>query len=181
MTVPKNLPAKIAANDASIDFDHHLPSMLGRISNRLEAYASNTYIRKFGLGLRGWKIITAIGSDGPLTVNEIAEVHGTVQSSISRAVQDLVKQGFVKKTKSPTDGRSVVVTITKKGKKIHDAMVPLSLRRAEELMKAFSPRDRRKFESLLELLQNKLDEMVAIDWDSKALKALSKTSGGKTG
>ena len=151
----------------TINFSSHLPARIGKISSKLVNYASATCQKHLGMGIREWRILAVLVSQGPLSINEIAEYHGTVQSSVSRAVQSLERRKMVKRTKSKTDARQFVVTLTKKGVKAHDTIVPVSLNRAEELMESLTPTEQKQLDNLLIKLENKVDEIVSTDLDDK--------------
>ncbi len=174
----KKPPTK-TVNAKSIDFSTHLPARLSRLSNRLEAFSSKTYVENFGIGMRGWKVLAALGRYGRLSINQIAEYHGTAQSSISRAVQELGRRGLVKRAKSKTDGRQVLVTLTRKGEKAHDAIVPISRLRAKELLQTFSPEERRTIDRLLTKLQAKVDDMIRSGSEAGLVARVRGKTGGK--
>lgn len=52
-------------------------------------------------------------------VSDIAEDMGTTRPGITRAVCDLERGGYLRKTPSPTDGREVLVELTERGLATH--------------------------------------------------------------
>ena len=70
------------------------------------------------------------GKNKPKTISEIAEDLGIPLSSVTVAINKLVKKGYVEKLRGEEDARIVYVTLTKQGKKIdsvhryfHESMV----------------------------------------------------------
>lgn len=55
------------------------------------------------------------------TISDIAEDLGITLPSVTIAIGKLMKKGYVQKTKSDTDGRTVIVTLTKLGLKMDAA------------------------------------------------------------
>lgn len=66
-------------------------------------------------------LIEAVGDakDVPRTVTEIADALGITTASVTVAVGKLMRKNYLAKEKSPEDGRSVYITLTKAGEKIY--------------------------------------------------------------
>lgn len=55
--------------------------------------------------------------DGPRTPKEVAEIEQVSAPSMSRTVNGLVQRGFVARADDPTDGRQVILSLTKEGRR----------------------------------------------------------------
>src|SRR3954453_19254409 len=53
--------------------------------------------------------------EGPVTIRVLAERLGVSQQAASKAVADLERRGYVKRTAAPADGRPRPVTLTARG------------------------------------------------------------------
>ncbi|MDD5676024.1 MAG: MarR family transcriptional regulator [Chitinivibrionales bacterium] len=73
-----------------------------------------------GLTLPQHAIICEIGSAGELIVKNLSKSLGLDKSTISRSLDGLVRAGFVLRTPSSDDRRSVVVTLDLKGQKVYE-------------------------------------------------------------
>lgn len=67
-------------------------------------------------------LIEAIGKCGEKnnTISDLSSSLGITMSSVTIAVNKLIKKGFALKDKSQTDGRSVHITLTEQGRKMDE-------------------------------------------------------------
>ena len=65
-------------------------------------------------------LLAAVGDapGGSLTIGELAAALGITPASVTVAVGKLMRKEYLIKNKSPTDGRSVVISLTRSGAKI---------------------------------------------------------------
>lgn len=77
-------------------------------------------------GLRGtqFSLLVAINGHGPLSINDMADGMVMDQTTVSRNVRVLQKQGYVEMTRG-ADQRMRVVSITNKGKSVLNSAIPL--------------------------------------------------------
>lgn len=67
--------------------------------------------------------ISAIGEDSSKSMSEVAKDLGITVGTLTIAINNLVKKGYVSRTRDELDRRVVLITLTDKGKKvcrIHD-------------------------------------------------------------
>ncbi len=95
-------------------------------------------------------LVVEIGRNPGMCVKELASVLKLDKSAVSRAVEELVQKGFVKREPSKTDRRSVVLTLTEEGEvrfnKIENDMY-------EKFKNVFSRIPEDKQDQVLEALQ----------------------------
>ncbi len=68
-----------------------------------------------GLTLKQMHIILEIGNRATVTLTELAKILKMFKSNLSRSVEELVKQDYIKRTTHPGDRRYTVITLTEKG------------------------------------------------------------------
>ena len=107
-----------------------------------------------GLGLNSGSynhLITlyAAGPDYMLTQNEIRLYVHTTHASVAQMVQRLERDGLVKRTKNPSDARSMVVKLTPKGVKLMQTAAPMHHKMIEEKLRFVPTADRRRLMDLL--------------------------------
>jgi len=61
------------------------------------------------------KLLSAIGSREPATLNEIAKAVGRGAPAVSRSVDALVRAGLVERTQDPDNRRRLALRLTKEG------------------------------------------------------------------
>src|SRR5262245_46410657 len=72
----------------------------------------------FGLGAPRMSALSVVHFGGPRTIGEIARMEQVSAPTMTRLVAGLEEDGFVCREASPTDGRSVLVHATPKGKRV---------------------------------------------------------------
>ena len=72
----------------------------------------------FGLSAPRMSALSVVHFGGPRTIGEIARMEQVSAPTMTRLVAGLEEDGFVRREASPTDGRSVLVHATAKGKRV---------------------------------------------------------------
>ncbi|ADL07232.1 MarR family winged helix-turn-helix transcriptional regulator [Thermosediminibacter oceani] len=98
--------------------------------------------------------IVEIGRAGEISLNELAELLNLDNSTISRSVNNLVKQGLVVRETDPEDRRYVRIRLTKEGYGVYEA-VESSMEAYFERIFTTIPEEKR--EQVLESLQILID------------------------
>jgi DNA-binding MarR family transcriptional regulator len=70
------------------------------------------------LSAGGVSAIFAVARLGPLRATALADAEGVAPASMTRIVNALEEQGYVRRTPDPTDGRAQVVTLTEAGEAV---------------------------------------------------------------
>jgi DNA-binding MarR family transcriptional regulator len=75
---------------------------------------------KMNLSISEFHVIEAVGKgeQKPKTISELAVDLGVTIPSVTNAIKKLEVNGYVQKVKSETDGRSILVSLTRLGKKV---------------------------------------------------------------
>ena len=85
-----------------------------RINARLQQVC-NPVIAPYQLDLYSSRIIVALAEKGAMKVGELVDLMALPQSTMSHQLKRLEKDGYVLRTRSDTDNRTVVITLTAKG------------------------------------------------------------------
>lgn len=106
--------------------------------------ASKSTERDLGLSSAQLFVLQKIAdSDLPLSMNDLARVTFTHQSSVSVVVAKLAKRKLVVRARSKRDGRSIVVSLTEKGALLLSESPPLIQERLLKGITMMSTKDRR--------------------------------------
>jgi MarR family 2-MHQ and catechol resistance regulon transcriptional repressor len=82
-------------------------------------------VEGYGMTVDNFRILELLYTDEKTyTVQKISEKLHIPSGSITYVVNRLVKQGYVKKTPSPTDGRANLVVLTETGEEIIRNIIP---------------------------------------------------------
>jgi DNA-binding MarR family transcriptional regulator len=99
-------------------------------------------------------VLQKLADTNGASINELAMRTHTHQSSVSVAAQKLVDRKMVRRTPSPTDARSVELTLTDRAKRVLRTAPPAAQDRLIAALKSFPASRRRSLGKLLfELIQ----------------------------
>ena len=96
---------------------------LVRCYQAFEGYAS-THIHQQGLTISQFDILVTLGNDQGMTPKELVEKTLITKGTLTGVVDRLQLKGLVKRTPSTLDGRSQIITLTKKGQKLFEKVFP---------------------------------------------------------
>jgi DNA-binding MarR family transcriptional regulator len=75
-----------------------------------------------GLSVAQFYTLDAVGMQGQLTLNELADTLYITPSTASRTVDELVRKGLVERCQDPTDRRAVCLSLTPLGQELFEAL-----------------------------------------------------------
>lgn len=120
-----------------------------RINARLQNLC-NPVIAPYRLDLYSSRIIVALAEKGAMKVGELVDLMALPQSTMSHQLKRLEKDGYVLRTRSDTDNRTVVITLTNKGVDVAETCNRLSDSVMSSISKELSAEE---LELLTDLLQ----------------------------
>jgi DNA-binding MarR family transcriptional regulator len=144
-----------------IDPDNFTPRLLALLSNALVWRESHELRRRFGLGTNDWRIISALAIRPGSSATEVSEFLGLNKAVISKAVVKLVDQDLVLLVDGPRGSRPMYLTGA--GARMHDAMLPISMRGQEIILADLSPDDVERLNSLLRRMLEKTRELQMLE------------------
>jgi DNA-binding MarR family transcriptional regulator len=103
-------------------------------------------------------LLGELARSGPLPLSELGTRVMLEKSWVSRAVDAMVERGLVTKAPNPADARSLLVTLTKEGRRTADELERTLTSHAEQLLGALTPKERASVEASLVLLMKALRE-----------------------
>ena len=81
--------------------------------------ADRAGVHDHGLGAAQMYVLHELAERSPLSINDLAEITSTDQSSVSVVVNKLVAKGLVASERSSDDARRAALTLTAKGRALH--------------------------------------------------------------
>lgn len=123
------------------------------LAQRVNDHA-NDWLGPIGLNAAKYNHLAVLyfSGEGGLTLNEVSARIHTSNAAVTSMVATLERDGLVQRVTNPRDGRSVVVTITRKGKALFEKAVPAHYRNISKGMSKLSARERQQLLSLLRKL-----------------------------
>ena len=130
-------------------------------ATRVMARVFNDEFRAIGLQSSQHGVLTfvALAGRGGTTISALAGEMLLDPTTLTRNLRPLQKAGYLSITRSPTDGRAQIVSLTKKGEKTIEALFPLWQRANDQIRDALGPQG-------LSDLRDQLDRATAALADS---------------
>jgi MarR family transcriptional regulator, organic hydroperoxide resistance regulator len=121
-------------------FDDFLPHLIARL-----AYALNEdlveKLRHEGINVTRWRILAVLAMGDGITITEIIDRAMMQQSALSRALTNMVREGYVRRVTHRSDARCAEVYLTGKGRALFDSLNVVVRRRQKRLLGGFSARE----------------------------------------
>lgn len=128
--------------------DRSIPFLMHLITGRVEDLV-NKWARPLGLRIEGVRVLFRLLA-GDRSVNELARLTGVELSTLSRLLTRMEGIGLIARRRGAADGRSVIVSLTAKGRKLALQHQPVYFKDYETiLMKGFTPEEARQFRDLV--------------------------------
>jgi DNA-binding MarR family transcriptional regulator len=135
-----------------MSLDRTLSYRLHALHKLVDRGTQAAYSLHAGLPLSEARCLGAVGAFAPLSVQDLARRANLDKAQASRAAQALVAQALVRKEASSTDGRGVVLTLTRKGEAAWKRVMQVVERRNDEIFGVLTEAERRQFGRLLDRL-----------------------------
>lgn len=137
-----------------------LSSRLLRLSNTLGLYSSRRYRSQFGVTLPEWRVLSIIALQDTTSAQDISRTLATDKAWVGVTVQKLERRGFARRVSDERDARRTLVSLTRQGKQVHDAIMANALRRQKRLLGSLVPGDAERLIASLDRLQAEADRML---------------------
>lgn len=150
----------------TIERDSFSPALLGLLNNVLVWGGSRVFNALHDVGANEWRILSALGNYPGATARDLCEILGINKSIASKSIGVLVAGGYV----GQADGRrtSRHLFLTDRGAELHDAIMPIAVRRTEILQHRLS---RTEVIELNRLLAKMLESAADLQEYERALLA----------
>lgn len=150
----------------TIDRDSFSPALLGLLNNVLVWGGSRVFNALHDVGANEWRILSALGNYPGATARDLCEILGINKSIASKSIGVLVAAGYVGQAEGRRTSRHLF--LTDRGAALHDAIMPIALRRTEILQHRLS---RAEVTELNRLLAKMLESAADLQEYERALLA----------
>jgi DNA-binding MarR family transcriptional regulator len=126
----------------SADFPHRArvgPLLL--LAHRRAARAFADALRPLGIEARHYGVLSALGSQGPMSQRQLIDRIRADKSSMVRTVDDLESLGLALRRPHPADRRAYAVELTDHGREVLDRADHLAEQTVEHLLSCLPPSD----------------------------------------
>ncbi len=140
-----------------IDPESFTPRLLALLSNALVWRESHELRRRFGLGTNEWRVISALAVRPGASATEVSDFLVVNKAIVSKSVSNLIARGLLILSDGPRGSRPMYLTAD--GARMHDEMLPISMRGQEIIYSHLRATD---VERLNELLRRMFDDMRSL-------------------
>lgn len=153
-------PAKGSAR-RHLALESFLPYRLSLLSNTVSNAIARDYHDRFGLTVPEWRVMAVLGRFGPDTATGICARTAMDKVTVSRAMTRLIGEGLIARSADRADRRRVIARLTRKGRSVHDRIVPAAKDHERALLEALTPAEVKTLARLLDKLQSRADAREA--------------------
>lgn len=139
-----------------LDMARYVPALLIHISNKMSNGANATYRRLFGVGVTEWRVLSQLAIEPHIPAQRICEVIGFDKAIVSRVVRSLQDLGHVRVSADGADNRRHRISLTTKGRQLHDRIIRVALERERRLLSDLTAREVDQLCDLLSRLHAKV-------------------------
>lgn len=137
-----------------------LPYRINVLAKRISKELARRYQDQFGITIPEWRVIAILGTEQPLSSNDIVERSQMDKAKVSRAVAGLVDRGYLAREVHPQDQRLLRLSFTDTGLALYQRVAPLALDWERQLLDCLEPAERLLLTGLLDRLDARLDRMA---------------------
>ena len=151
--------AAAADGGPTLDLDRYVPAFITFIANKLSNSATVFYQRNFGVNVTEWRIMSLLAIEPGIPASRICGVIGFDKGPVSRNLAMLQKRGLVVIRTAPDDGRTHAISLTARGRAVHDKVIAAALERERRLLSCLKKDER---EVLIDLLRRLHENLGAV-------------------
>ncbi|MDA9425598.1 MULTISPECIES: MarR family winged helix-turn-helix transcriptional regulator [Bradyrhizobium] len=143
----------------TLDLDRYVPAFITFIANKLSNSATAFYQKQFGVNVTEWRIMSLLAIEPGIPASRICHVIGFDKGPVSRTLAGLEKRGLVSIRTDPNDGRTHSISLTARGRTIHDKVIVAAFERERRLLSCLGKDER---EVLIDLLRRLHENLGAV-------------------
>ncbi|MEQ6250764.1 MarR family winged helix-turn-helix transcriptional regulator [Sulfitobacter sp. HNIBRBA3233] len=130
----------------------YAPYLMNRITHRYNQTLGTT-MAEAGLSTIKMRVVCALAAKGSLTVNDLSVYAVAEQSTMSRTLEQMAREGLVDRAMDESDSRVRVISLTQAGHDIYTRIWPAMAEAEARMFDGIDPADRAQ---LLETLDGML-------------------------
>jgi DNA-binding MarR family transcriptional regulator len=146
----------------ALDLERRLSYRFSIIASAAIRRVAVMYGPKHRLLPSAWKVMAVIGRYGPVSAKDVC-THTTVEpDKVSRAVDGLVRLGYVNRSQDEIDRRRIALSLTQIGRNVYEDIERATREVELSLLRALSASERKALDRILEKLQAHARQHIVI-------------------
>ncbi len=135
-----------------------IPYKLSVVANRVSQSIGRLFETQFNIQMPEWRIMMALYAYDDLVFNEVVDRTSMDKARVSRAQRRLVDLGLINSVNDPTDGRKVILSLTRKGEKMCGDILPQAAQREAWYLAALDDQEHHQLDVILDKLMMRSQE-----------------------
>jgi DNA-binding MarR family transcriptional regulator len=132
-----------------LDIETWLPHQFSVVANYVSTTLENEYADRYGLSVVGWRVMSVLGGDAPLSAKALAVRLALDQVTTSRAISQLMGLGFISRRVDKKDRRRVALQLSQNGWRVYQVIAPLAVAIEESLLDCLNNREKASFKKAM--------------------------------
>jgi DNA-binding MarR family transcriptional regulator len=157
-TKARRPPVKRAVLGPIGKLEDFIPFKLAVVANRVSQSIGRLFETQFNIQVPEWRIMMTLYAYDDLVFNEVVERTSMDKARVSRAQRRLVDLGLIDSVNDPTDGRKVILSLTRKGEKMCGEILPHAAEREAWYLAALGHEEHRQLDVILDKLMKRSQE-----------------------
>jgi DNA-binding MarR family transcriptional regulator len=101
--------------------------------------AINTRLRPYGLDYPRWRVLAVLQEHSGATMGQLADLTSVDRTTLTRTLGLMEEARLVAREERESDRRSLVISLTPKGRRMFARILPLTLAETDRALTGFSP------------------------------------------
>ena len=150
---------RVRPNSKQLSLDRRTSYRFSIIARRQTRCLAQMHAAEFGLSVNGWKLLSVIEYFSPLSASEAGAHTSLEPAKVTRGIDMLAAQGLVRRRQDPVDRRRTVLSLSAKGRRIHDKIELVSRGLERALLAGLSASERKILYRVLDKLERRSAEI----------------------
>ena len=147
-------------SDQLLRLSDFIPYCLSVVSNEISQKIALTYQQQFGIDLMQWRVLAVLGEESHISAQKVSERTAMDKVAVSRAVKKLLDSHLLAREFAAEDKRRSILTLTDKGLKTYQEIVPLAKSYERRLIDQLSSKEVNDLMNLLAKLRSANNNLV---------------------
>lgn len=132
--------------------EEFLPYKLSYLTNLISGDLATLYTESHGIAHTEWRVMAVLGISSGVSAALVAEKTAMDKVAVSRAINNMIKNGLVERNFADDDKRRSELSLSDKGRKTYEKIVPLVLGYEKDILGALNTLEQQDLNSLLQKL-----------------------------
>jgi len=150
----------VLAARPDFDLENHVFFLFTQIFGRRNRHLAEA-LRPLGISIPQWRVLAVLHERADRTMNQLAELTTIDRTTLTRALDKMVRERLVERRGDPHDRRSVRLRLTEAGVAAFRRVLPRVIEQNERALGDFSDAELAKLRAMLHRMMANLDRPIS--------------------